>query len=305
MGNNIYIQGLKRLYLWLAIGFVIYIAWNNSSELTTTLKSAHSLSIALMGLCLCLSGLSYLCRSLRWLGYIRRTERKASITRHIIIYLSGFAFTASPGKAGELMRGTYLDDLGVPFRYTFVSFISERLLDVMVVSLLGTYFLIEHCNRTLSLASLATFFLPFIVVPALNVLLNSLSTNRRFESITMLIDLWRMPIAFKSQLLTLLAWTAQGVILYLLLANLDVKINIAMAVSIYCLGLLIGAASLIPGGIGATEVGMIWLLTQVGVSIEIATIGSVVTRILTLWPAMLTGLVCAFILRKPKDAVST
>ncbi|MCG9555981.1 flippase-like domain-containing protein [Vibrio kanaloae] len=303
MGNNIYMQGLKRLYLWLAIGFVIYIAWNNSSELTTTLKSVQSLSIELMGLCLSLSGLSYLCRSLRWLGYIRLIEREASITRHIIIYLSGFAFTASPGKAGELMRGTYLDDLGVPFRYTFVSFISERLLDVMVVSLLGTYFLIGYFNRTLSLASLATFFLPFIIVPALNVLLTLLSTNRSFESVAMFIELWRMPIVFKSQFFTLLAWTAQGAILYLLLTKLGIKISIAMAVSIYCLSLLIGAASLIPGGIGATEVGMIWLLTQIGVSGEIAITCSLITRMLTLWPAMFTGLVCAYTLKSKSSSL--
>lgn len=297
MGNNVYIQGLQRLYLWLAIGFVIYIAWNNSSELTTALNSLQSLSIGLVGLCLSLAGLSYLCRSLRWLGYIRRTEHEASTIRHIIIYFAGFAFTASPSKAGELMRGAYLDELGVPFRCTFVSFISERLLDVMVVSLLGSYFLIDHFNRTFSMMSFATFFMPFIIVPSLNSLLNLFPTNRRFNSITIFIDLWRIPIAFKSQLFTLLAWTAQGAILYLLLTSFGIKISIAMAVSIYCLSLLIGAASLIPGGIGATELGMIWLLTGIGVSSEIAITCSLITRILTLWPAMFTGLVCAYALR--------
>ena len=198
------------------------------------------------------------------------------------------------------MRGTHLDELGVPFRYTFLSFVSERLLDVLVVLLLGTYFLIEHFNLAFSLLSVAMLLLPFIVVPALNVLLNLALRKPWLEPIKILSDLWRLPVVFKSQLFTLLAWIAQGLILYLMLINFDVKISITMAISIYCLSLLIGAASLIPSGIGVTEVGMIWLLTQVGIDSDIAIITSLITRILTLWPAMLIGLACAFALKKSK-----
>lgn len=73
-----------------------------------------------------------------------------------------------------------------------------------------------------------------------------------------------------------------------------------MAVSIYCLSLLMGAASLLPSGIGVTEVGMIWLLTQVGIDSDIAIITSLISRMLTLWPAMLIGLACAYTLKNQK-----
>lgn len=300
MISNVYIQRLKRLYLWLALGFVIYIAWKHSSDFGVAIDYLQSLSVGLVILCLLLAGLSYSCRTLRWLGYMRLTEQEASINRHIIIYLSGFAFTASPGKAGELMRGTHLDELGVPFRYTFLSFVSERLLDVLVVLLLGTYFLIEHFNLAFSLLSVAMLLLPFIVVPALNVLLNLALSKPWLEPIKILSDLWRLPVVLKSQLFTLLAWIAQGLILYLMLINFDVKISITMAVSIYCLSLLIGAASTIPSGIGVTEVGMIWLLTQIGVDNDIAIITSSITRMLTLLPAMVVGLICSLRLGKFK-----
>lgn len=300
MGSNVYLQRLKHLYLWLALGFVIYIAWKHSLDFNTALRSLQSISIVLVVLCLGLAGLSYLCRSLRWVGYIRLTERKIPMSQHIIIYLSGFAFTASPGKAGELMRGTHLDELGVPFRYTFISFVSERLLDVLVVLFLGTYFLIEHFNLVFSLLSVAMLLLPFIIVPTLNILLNFALTKKWLEPINILRDLWRAPVVLKSQLFTLIAWIAQGLILYLMLINFDAKTSITMAVSIYSLSLLIGAASLIPSGIGVTEVGMIWLLTQAGVSSDIAIITSLITRMLTLWPAMLIGVACAFALKKSK-----
>lgn len=301
LNGNVYVRRLKRFYLWLALGFVIYITWMHLSDIRAATQSLPTLSAELLILCLGLAMLSYACRSLRWLGYIRLIEYKASIKLHTLIYLSGFAFTVSPGKAGELMRGVHLDELGVQFRYTFLSFMSERLFDVLVVLFLSTYFLIEHFNLAFCLLSGAILFLPFITVPLLNVLLNLTLSKLWLEVIEMLRDLWGLPVALKSQLFTLLAWTAQGLILYLMLINFDVKINIAMAVSIYCLSLLIGAVSLIPSGIGVTEVGMIWLLTQVGVDNDIAIIASLITRMLTLWPAMLIGLACAISLKKIKS----
>ena len=301
MSSNVYVQRLKRLYLWLALSFIIFIAWKHASDFSVAINSLQSISMGLLILCLALAGVSYSCRSLRWLGYMRLEERKASIRQHIIIYLSGFAFTASPAKTGELMRGTHLDELGVPFRYTFLSFVSERLLDVLVVLLLGTYFLIEYFSLAFSLLSVVMLFLPLIVVPVLKVLLNLALRKSWLESIKIMDDLWRLPVVLKSQIFTLLAWIAQGLILYLMLINFDVKISITMAVSIYCLSLLIGAASLIPSGMGVTEVGMIWLLIEVGVGSDIAIITSLITRMLTLWPAMLIGLVCAFALKKIKS----
>ena len=78
--------------------------------------------------CLGFVALSYSFRSFRWLGYMRINERNTSTIRHIMIYFSGLAFTVSPGKTGELMRGMHLYEIGIPFRYTLLSFLSERFL---------------------------------------------------------------------------------------------------------------------------------------------------------------------------------
>jgi uncharacterized membrane protein YbhN (UPF0104 family) len=291
------LKRLKHIYLWLALCFFLFIGWRHLSDFKSTAEYLQILSAEQITLCFSLAFLSYSFRSLRWLGYMRLTERIVSTQRHIIIYLSGFAFTASPGKAGELMRGTYLDDIGVPFRYTFFSFVSERSLDVIMVLLLGTYFLIDHLHIAFIFLSICMLLLPFSVVPVLKFILSSTQEKAWLEPIRIVYDLWKMTMVLKVQCLTLFAWSAQGGILYLMLLELGVEISIVMAVSIYCLSLLIGAASLIPSGVGVTEIGMIWLLTKVGVDNDIAIIASLITRMLTLWPAMAIGLLCAFYLK--------
>lgn len=291
------LQRLKRLYLWLALSFIIYIAWTHSADFVAASEHISAFSVPQLALCLSIAVFSYTCRSLRWFGYMRLNESRISIMCHTIIYLSGFAFTASPGKVGELMRGTHLSEVGVPFRYTFLAFVSERLLDVLVVLFLGTYFLVAYFNPAFGLLSATLLCLPFIAVPVLKLTLNVIRHNAWLESVNILIALWGSRVVPPSLVLTLLAWSAQGIILFTVLQGFGVEANAGMVISIYCLSLLIGAASLVPSGIGVTEVGMVWLLTQVGVEVDIAIIASLITRMLTLWPAMLVGLCCALILK--------
>ncbi len=291
----------KNFYLLFAIVFVLFIAWHNRPDFKIVATHLQTISVGIILLGLLCALVSYIFRSMRWLAYLRLIEKKASSALHTLIYLSGFSFTASPGKVGELMRGSYLSDLGVPFKYTFCSFLSERLLDVIVVMMLGSYFLILHFSNKFILLFLLMTILPLIAALAFKLLTRIINTEKIITLITILSSLWQIKLAIQSTVFTLVAWISQGFILYLILNELGVHISIPIAVSLYCLSLLIGAASLIPAGIGATELGMAWLLTQVGVDNDIALSSSLLTRMLTLWPAITIGVISSFLLRKQRS----
>ena len=139
--------------------------------------------------------------------------------------------------------------------------------------------------------------LPLVIPLAFKLLLKVINSERLTSLVEIFFSLWQTKLAAKNTLLTLLAWSSQGLILHLLLLAFGFDITIAMAISIYCLSLLIGAASFVPGGIGVTGLGMIWLLTQVGVNKDIAFIASLLTRMLTLSPAMVIGIISSFSLQ--------
>lgn len=295
---KVFLGFFRHAYLWLAICFVLFIAWKNLPNFQDVAFYIKSISISIVALCLLLAACSYGFRTRRWLGYMRLVEDKFSAQRHILIYLSGFVFTASPGKSGELIRGTYLTHLGVPFRYTFYSFVSERLLDVVTVLFLGSYLLIQHFNTVFLALSILMITLPFMVSFVLGYIC-SLSYSMSVSDLkSELGSLWKKEVVAKSMLYSLLAWSGQSMILYLILSEFGTEISVPMAISCYCLSLLIGALSLVPGGIGITELGMTWLLTQLGVDNHIAIIASLITRVMTLWPVIIIGLICSFILNK-------
>ena len=99
-------------------------------------------------------------------------------------------------------------------------------------------------------------------------------------------------------LLTLSTWSIQGSILYLVLNIQDVELSLLHSIAIYCASLIIGALSMIPAGIAITEASMAFLLMQVGVSKDLAIASSIITRAITLWPAILIGLIATLLIER-------
>jgi uncharacterized protein (TIRG00374 family) len=80
--------------------------------------------------------------------------------------------------------------------------------------------------------------------------------------------------------------------------------DVLRSVCTFATSALVGAATLIPGGLGATEITMIGMLSADGMPIADATAATVAMRIVTLWFGILIGVSClASFRRLAVDAV--
>ena len=91
----------------------------------------------------------------------------------------------------------------------------------------------------------------------------------------------------------MLAWSLQGFAFYYLMHAIGFELALPLAMGIYAIGLLAGALSMIPGGIGATEAAMGLLLAAAGAKPQIAVIAPLISRLSTLWFAVALGLVAS------------
>ncbi|MEJ2389843.1 MAG: lysylphosphatidylglycerol synthase transmembrane domain-containing protein [Gammaproteobacteria bacterium] len=253
------------------------------------------------------SFVSYLLRFTRWQYYLRRAGWRLPMRLHLAYYLAGFALTTSPGKAGETIRSVLLRPHGIPYPTSLACFFSERLLDVVVVSLLATLstFAILRQHDLLVLVLVITLaVIPVIHSPLLRTLLQSLEQRLRPSRLRRLLahlqDLLhnaRNFLAWRPLYLGLflggLAWGLQGFAFYYLMHRLGLDLHLPLAMGIYAIGLLAGALSMIPGGIGATEAAMALLLAAAGASTEIAIIVPLINRLTTLWFAVALGLLAS------------
>lgn len=253
------------------------------------------------------SSLNYLLRFGRWSLYLKRLGHRVPPAASLAYYLSGFALTATPGKAGETIRSAYLRAHGVPWPRSLAMFFTERLLDVVVVTLLATLSVLQFDRFgpfVLAAAVALGLALPLLrspwvvaTVEGLALRLRPARLRRGVLHLASLLDTARDLLAWRPLYAGLglgaLAWLAQGLAFLYLLSVLDLPIAPTTALAIYAVSLLAGALSFVPGGIGTTEAVMGLLLHQAGADPATAVAAPIINRLTTLWYAVCVGLLAS------------
>ena len=104
--------------------------------------------------------------------------------------------------------------------------------------------------------------------------------------------------------LSLPAWGAEALAFHLLLEMMNYPVPMSFSAFVYGIGMLAGALSFMPGGLGGTEATMVGLLTLNGMSDPVAIAATVVIRLTTLWFAVLLGLIAMLWLLRGRDYVA-
>ena len=94
------------------------------------------------------------------------------------------------------------------------------------------------------------------------------------------------------------AWFAEGLALWVILKGIGSEIDLVKALPIYAAATLVGAVTALPGGLVGTEGSMLALLQQSGVARAGASAGIVLVRLVTLWFAVLVGLLALLALQR-------
>ncbi len=288
---------IRALSLAVALAVLVYMGMATMAD-WSAFGNAVSATPPIMWLqVIALSLVSYLARFLRWHRFLLALGHSVPVMRNLEIYLSGFALTLTPGKAGETVRSVYLQPYGVRYTESLGVFIAERLLDLIIVGLLaGLAVFIFPEHRAWALGAVAILFLMAAVLRSriMAFLASRLGrhslgkhTARGIDTVRFMLSGRRLAGALP---LSLLAWTTQGISLHLVVQALGYGIPATDVVSIYCLSILAGVASMIPGGLGATEAAIALLLNAVGLSQGDAITASLVSRGLTLWLAVGIGI---------------
>lgn len=240
----------------------------------------------------------------RWQRYLNCLGYRVPAKRSLAYYIGGFAFTTTPGKAGEAIRSLYLKNDGVAYTSSLAAFFAERLIDVVVLILLAISAALDYESARWPVAIMATaavLALPIVHNPRfhdyIEVLIKRFNRGKyqaAGSQLTRLLRsssrLLRTRILFEGLVLGIVAWWAEGFILYMILSSMQSTLSPLLIVSIWATSMLAGAASLLPGGLGSTEVVMSGMLILVGVDASIAIAATVAYRVTTLWLAVFVGL---------------
>lgn len=290
------------------LGVAAYLAAALIADADTLGSALHGLGIGGLGLVLGASLLNYALRFQRWSRYLAVLGHRLQPGPHRLIYIAGFAFTVSPGKAGEAVRSLYLHDRHrVPYADSMATLFVERLLDVLAIAVLASLIVLQDL-RWWPLPVVALLVVAAVIVtlgrPALADGLDRLASRRHGRLAAGLAGLAKLLRASKTLLLPgrlaaglllgLIAWGVEGLALYWICQSLAIGIALPAAVGVYGMAVLAGGlAFFMPGGLGGMEVAMPALLVAEGAPLATAVIAMLLCRLATLWFAVLLGLIAA------------
>lgn len=302
-----HLQGwrLKALVLSIVAATAGYLAFSLWGGWEDVVAAFALIGISGTVIALAMSLVNYGLRFARWQMYLARLGCRVEWLPSLRIYLSGFALTTTPGKAGEAFRGVLLKQRNVPFPATFAAFVSERLSDLVAVVLLTLVGLSQYPQAWgIVLAGVVGIVVVLICLSSQAVLdrLHGWSSERSGSKLmafvahttNMLGDARRCHspgLLATATLISVVAWGAEALAFYWVLNWLGADISFTFAVFVYALSMLAGALSFLPGGLGGAEAVMISLLVLKGMATPAAVAATVFIRLATLWFAVVIGLV--------------
>lgn len=296
--------------LVLVTTFVCWCMFSLHSELSrislAPVLRSWDLLIAAIGLSLA----NYALRSLRWRWYLKQLGYSLSVPFATLTYVAGFAFTLSPGSAGELFRARYYAD--APLHKVAAALFVERLTDVLAMLVLATLIVTAFQRYqgmiwfaviaiTTAMAALTT--LPWgRIAEFISARTMPTAVTRLGLGIIQMLIVARSLLTPKSVLLGFIvgvsAWGLAGMGLSVLAPIVyPGHLDIPLAIGIYAIAALVGALSFLPGGLGGTETVLTALLTTQGYSLPDALLITLSCRIATLWLGICLGWSAVMVLR--------
>ncbi|NYZ24666.1 lysylphosphatidylglycerol synthase transmembrane domain-containing protein [Azospirillum oleiclasticum] len=262
------------------------------------------LSPWLIGGMLALSLVNYGLRAWRWHLFGRKLGVEVPFGRTVLYYAAGFALTTTPGKLGELLRLWLLErGHGYPYQRTTPLFIGDRVGDANAILLLclaglgafgghvwvtaGALLLVGAGTLLLLKPRLLArpLLLAYGVVGRWPRLFAGVRTSLRHTA-----RFFTPRLYLAALLLGTAGWLAECLAFHMVLEALGAAVSFQQAVFVFAFSMLVGAASMLPGGLGSTEAVMVGLLAAIGVEIHTAVAAAVVIRATTLWFAVGLGL---------------
>ncbi len=283
---------------------VIYVAFLLSTDITKVQNNLKTMNYSYLLIAIALWSSGNFFRIIRWHLFLKEIEDKVPFKENVLYYLAGLAFTLSPGRLGEMIRAPLIKrDYGIPIPKTASIIFVERfyeLLGIVIVLSIGLVFI--EFQRTILLVPLAIIVIAVVVFKNKKLLFNLLnkiskikllkkfSTNFE-ESYNTIAKLSKPKFFVIGTITSTIRVFLNCLAVYFLILSLSAKLSLAEVLVILPTSQFVAAISMIPGGIGIFDGGIIGLFLAFNVPYDIAITTTILIRIIGIGIFSVIGLI--------------
>lgn len=245
---------------------------------------------------------SYGVRFLKWEYYLRELDIEVPLTASLLVFVSGLMMVITPGKAGEVWKAWFLrDEQGISVNRTAPVVGAERVTDLLALAAFAFLGVVVYRQSSATLVGVTVLFLAGVILLQWRTLcLRILTLLEKIPAVGAYADeirefyenayaLFRPRPLGVALLISLIAWGLEGIALWIVLEGFVADASILSALFVFGLGSVVGAASLLPGGLAAAEASMVGMLVVLNYSRAIAVSSTLVIRVGTLWYGAVLG----------------
>lgn len=243
----------------LALGAAISVLWIWFTGGVESIVGLRNVAFIYWLPLLCATAAHLTIRFVRWQFLLRRAEVRLPTRRSFVSFLASLVGAATPAYLGEAVRCVFIKkNHGAPARLTLTILIMERLFDIIAIAVVGIV-----CSATMLQASL---LLLIIIIAGLFIF--GLLRIARFSALPIPPALWipsfrTLAPAF---FLSLAAWGLAALSPSIAARALGENISFIDGGRIFSHSTLLGGATLMPAGLGATGSAAVFQMQTLGFS---------------------------------------
>jgi glycosyltransferase 2 family protein len=294
----------QKVIISVVIGGVLYLAFTIYADFTQVINAFGKFNLLLLPLLLVLSFLNYFARFLKWDYYLSVVKVKMKKIDSLSTFMSGLIMSVTPAKLGEVLKSVLVKEItGEPISKTAPIILAERITDflsLLLIAIVGAFVFDYGGNITIFVTAFFIFLIVIISnkkialpiinfserIPILKKYIHNI--HSAYESSYQLLKL--KPLILMT-ILSLISWGFECSGYYFILVNFNINFGLLWASFSYSFSTIIGAISMLPGGLGLTEGSLTYLLIEKGIAADIAVATTFIVRVVTLWFAVLVGIV--------------
>lgn len=226
--------------------------------------------------------------------------------KNMMLSLAGFSMELTPGGSGKLIKSIYLKEkYGYEISKSFPIFIVERFYDLLAITIIVLFTLVFlqkiEITIILSLVAVLIFLIYFTIhsktffnivvkvfgkIKFLKKFIITLTESQKlFQQLTTKNNL------LKNCFISIISFTFYAFAAYFIFLGFNIDLNIIFTTFIMFSSLLFGSLTLLPSGIGITEIGVVSLLVYERIPLSLATSIMIISRLSNLSFLTIVGLI--------------
>ncbi len=298
------LKKLKRnVLISLSAAGLLYLGFTIYANIDNVLSSFEKFNWLIFPLLLLLSMCNYIFRFLKWDYYLSVLKVKIKKIDSLSIFMSGLLMSVTPGKMGELLKSYLVKEVtGTVMSKTFPVIFVERITDfisLIFITLIGAY--VFNFGREIIIGVGVFYLLVLVIISNRRIALAVIgllekikflkkhmeSIHNAYESSYQMLRPWPL---FYTTIISIISWSFECWGYHLILINFKIEVSFLWAAFSYGFAIIVGAITMLPGGLGVTEGSLTFMLVRNNFPKDLAVASTFIVRIVTLWFALVVGI---------------